>query len=259
MAQTRVGLQLYTVRDAMERDFEGTLKRVAELGYQGVEFAGFYGRTAEQVKDILTETGLVALGAHTPYVRLRDALDEEIAFNKAIGNRYLVFPFLEEADRNRWDEVIEDLKAIGRRCAEEDMVLFYHNHEFELTESLDGQPVLDAIYSRVPAELLKVELDSCWVSYAGYNPLEYITEYKNRLPLLHLKDMITRTDGSAETVALGKGEVPIKEIADAALAIEVEWLIAEQDNCGDLDPLECIATSMDWIKDYAKNGGKINV
>lgn len=257
MAQTRLGLQLYTVRDAMERDFEGTLKRVAELGYQGVEFAGFYGRTPEQVKDILTETGLVALGAHTPYVRLRDALEEEIAFNKKIGNRYLVVPFLEEADRN-WEEVIEHLRVIGRRCAEEEMVLLYHNHEFELTETLDGQPVLDAIYSRVPAELLKVELDSCWVSYAGYNPLEYITEYNGRLPLLHLKDMITRPDGSAETVALGKGEVPIKEIADAALAVGVEWLIAEQDNSGDLDPLDCIATSMDWIKNYAKNGGKIN-
>lgn len=254
----QLGLQLYTVRDAMEQDFEGTLRKVAGLGYQGVEFAGYYGRPAEQVKSILAETGLAALGAHTPYARLRDALDEEIAYNKEIGNRYLIFPFLEEADRTRWAEVIEDLKKIGNRCAEEDMVLCYHNHEFELTQKLGDETVLDAIYSQIPPELIQVELDSCWVSYAGFSPLEYISKYKGRMPLLHLKDMITKPDGSAETVELGKGEIPIADIADAAIDAGVSWIVVEQDYCAN-EPLESIATSMKWVRDYAQKGGKLNV
>lgn len=254
----RVGLQLYTVRDAMEHDFEGTLRQVAKLGYQGVEFAGFYDRKPEEVKAILEETGLIALGAHTPYVRLRDALREEIAFNKVIGNRYLICPYLEEKDRNRWGEIIEDLKVIGERCAEEDMVLFYHNHEFELIQTYDGQPALDAIFTQVPAELLQVELDACWVSYAGMNPLEYISKYSGRLPLLHLKDMVTKEDGSAETVELGRGEIALAPIADAAIDAGAEWLVVEQDYCAN-EPLESIATSIEWVRMYATKGGKINV
>lgn len=255
---TQVGLQLYTVRDHLEKDFEGTLRKVAELGYKGVEFAGYYGRTPEQVSEILKETGLSAIGAHTPYDRLRNALEEEIAFNKAIGNRYLIFPYLAEDERGRWAEVIEDLKVVGQRCAAAGLVLCYHNHEFELTETLDGKPVLDAIYERVAPELIQVELDSCWVSYAGFDPLEYISKYSGRIPLLHLKDMVKQADGSAETVELGRGIIPLKAIADAAIQDEVEWIIVEQDHCAG-DSLDSIAASMEWIKGYVQEGGKLNV
>ncbi|MNN26585.1 Xylose isomerase-like TIM barrel [compost metagenome] len=117
---------------------------------------------------------------------------------------------------------------------------------------------MDAIYSQVPSELLQVELDSCWVSYAGLDPLKYISKYSGRLPLLHLKDMITREDGSPETVELGKGEIAIEAIADAAIENNVEWLIVEQDNCAG-NSMDSIAVSMEWIKQYANNGGKINV
>lgn len=254
----KIGLQLYTVREQLEQDFEGTLRKIAAMGYQGVEFADFYGRTPKQVLDILQETGLSVIGAHRPYARLRDALDEEIAYNKAIGNRYVVFPFLEEVDRNRWDEVIADLKVIGKQCSEHELVLCYHNHEFELQILYGEQPVLDAIYEQVDAARLQVELDTCWVSYAGFDPLEYISKYSGRLPLVHLKDMIIKEDGTAETVELGKGEVAVKAIADAAIANDVEWLIVEQDYCSG-DPMQSIAVSMEWVKEYAKNGGKINV
>lgn len=254
----KLGLQLYTVREQLEQDFEGTLRKIAEMGYKGVEFADFYGRTPEQILDILKETGLSVVGAHRPYVRLRDALDEEIEYNKAIGNRYVIVPYLGEDDRNRWDEIIADLKVIGQRCAENDLVLCYHNHEFELQIMYGEQPVLDTIYEQVDPALLQVELDTCWVSYAGFDPVEYITKYSGRLPLVHLKDMITKEDGTAETVELGKGEIAIQAIADAAIANDVEWLIVEQDYCSG-DPIQSIAVSMDWIHEYVKNGGKINV
>lgn len=255
---TQLGLQLYTVRDHLEKDFEGTLRKVAELGYKGVEFAGYFGRTPGEVLEILKETGLTVIGAHTPYERLRNALEEEIAYNKAIGNRYLIFPYLAEDERDRWTEVIEDLKVIGKRCADAGLVLLYHNHEFELTETLDGQPVLDAIYERVDKELIQVELDSCWVSYAGFDPLEYISKYSGRIPLLHLKDMVKKEDGAAETVELGRGIVNLKAIADAAVKDQVEWIIVEQDYCAK-DSLDSIAESIEWVKAYVQEGGKINV
>lgn len=255
---TQVGLQLYTVRDAMEKDFEGTLRRIAEMGYQGVEFAGYYGRTAEQVKAILEETGLTALGAHTPYDRLRDALDEEITFNQAIGNNTLIMPFLSEEDRNRWHEIFEDIDRIGQHCKESGITFCYHNHEFELTQLLEGQPVLDAMYSKVGAEHLQMELDTCWVHYAGLDPLAYIAKYADRLPLVHWKDMVKREDGSAETVELGRGEVDVKAIADAAIKAGAAWLVVEQDYCTG-NPLDCIAESMKWVRTYMNNGGKINV
>lgn len=255
---TQVGLQLYTVRDHLEKDFEGTLRKVAELGYKGVEFAGYYGRTVEQVQEILQETGLTAIGAHTPYNRLKEALEEELAFNKTIGSRYIIVPYLAEEDRNRWPEIIEDLKTFGERCKAEGLVLCYHNHDFELTLQHDGKPVLDAIYEQVPESLLQVELDTCWVAFAGANPLEYIATYQGRLPLVHWKDLIKKADGSPETVELGKGEIAITAIGDAAVAAGAEWLIVEQDYCAG-DSLDSIKTSMEWVRAYANKVQRYDV
>lgn len=255
---TKVGLQLYTVREEMAQDFEGTLRKIAELGYQGVEFHEFLGRSAEEIRSILKETGLEIIGAHTSYDRLLNHLDEEIAFNKEIGNRNLIFPFLEEHDRGRFDEIIEDIRGIAEVCKREGMKLLYHNHDFELTLQLGGQPVLDVIYDRVPAELLLVELDSCWVHFAGYDALAYIRKYTGRMPLLHWKDVKRGAQGEAETVELGTGEVDVKAIADAGIAAKVDWLIVEQDFSA-RGAMESIAISMDYVKNYQQQGGQIHV
>lgn len=253
----KVGLQLYTVRDQMEEDFEGTLKKVAELGYQGVEFHTFFGRPSAEVKKLLDENGLVALGTHTPYDRMLNALDEEIAYNKEIGNPNLIVPFLGNDQRN-WSEVFANLQKIGEKCNEKDAVLMYHNHDFEFTESYEDKTVFDAMYSEVPADVLKVELDTCWVHFAGYDPVEYIGKYAGRLPIVHWKDVKRKEDGSPLTVELGQGEVNLKAVAEAADKAGVEWIVVEQDYC-ERPPLESITASMEWIKNYAKNGGPVNV
>ncbi|GGN95633.1 sugar phosphate isomerase/epimerase family protein [Saccharibacillus kuerlensis] len=254
----KVGLQLYTVREEMEQDFRGTLEKVAALGYKGVEFHTFFGHGADEVKSILDELGLEALGTHTAYRQMLEHLDEEIAYNKQIGNKILIVPYLEEADRV-WDEVFANLKELGKRTREQGVVLCYHNHEFELTEKVNNQTVFDAMYAAVPAEDLQVEMDTCWVHYGGYDPVEYIARYKGRLPIVHLKDMTRDADGKAITAELGVGEVDLKAIADAAIDAGVEWIVVEQDYCGGGKPLESIAASMEWIKKYAAEGGKLNV
>lgn len=255
---TKVGIQLFTLRDELDKDFEGTLRKVAELGYQGVEFAGFYGRTSEQVAAILKETGLVAIGSHTPIQLLRDELDEVIEFNIAIGSKYIILPYIAEEDRHRWSEIAEDMKKIAQRCEQKGLVFLYHNHDFELLQHIEEQPVLDWLYEQIPARELKVELDTCWVHHAGYDPLAYIDRYNSRILLWHLKDMIKNEDGSPQTVELGQGEVDNKAIADAMLKVNVEWAIVEQDYCAN-DPIESVKTSMEWVKNYAKQGGNLDV
>lgn len=113
----KLGLQLYTLREELEQDFEGTLRKVAELGYSGVEFFNYFGRSAEEVKALLEETGLVALGAHRPYDAMLNDTEEEIRYNLAIGNRNLIIPYLTEEQRN-WPEVAANLRIIGEKCRE---------------------------------------------------------------------------------------------------------------------------------------------
>lgn len=253
----KLGLQLYTVREQAEQDFEGTLKKVAELGYQGVEFHTFFGRPAAEVKALLDQYGLVALGTHTSYDRMLNALDEEIAYNKEIGNTNLIVPYLGE-DQRKWDEVFANLKTIGEHCKEQQATLLYHNHDFEFTEKIGGKTVFDTMYETVPADLLQVELDTCWAHFAGYSPAEYIEAYAGRLPIVHWKDVRRQEDGSPLTVELGQGEVDLKAVAEAADKAGVEWIVVEQDYCQN-PPLESIAKSMEWIKNYAKNGGPVHV
>lgn len=253
----KIGLQLYTLREELEQDFEGTLRKVAELGYAGVEFYHFFGRTAEEVVVLLQETGLTALGAHRPYEAMLNDTEQEISFNLAIGNRNLTVPYLTEEQRN-WDEVAANLRTIGEKCNARGAVLSYHNHDFEFTEQFGGRTAFDGIFEEVPAEVLKVEMDTCWVYYGGYDPVEYINKYAGRLPIIHLKDMKKYEDGSAETVVLGEGEVNLAAILEAADAAGVEWAVVEQDYCS-RSPLESVADSLKWVKAYANQGGNVHV
>ncbi|QSF47145.1 sugar phosphate isomerase/epimerase family protein [Paenibacillus tianjinensis] len=253
----KLGLQLYTLREELEQDFEGTLRKVAELGYAGVEFYHFFGRTAEEIKGLLQETGLVALGAHRPYDAMLNDTEQEISFNLEIGNRNLIIPYLTEEQRN-WEEVVANFSIIGEKCKERGAVFSYHNHDFEFTQSFGERTAFDGIFEEVPAELLQVEMDTCWVYYGGYDPVAYIQKYAGRLPIIHLKDMKKLEDGSAETVVLGEGEVNLPAILEAADMAGVEWAVVEQDFCS-RSPLASVEDSMKWVKAYANQGGKIHV
>lgn len=255
----KIGLQLYTLREELKNDFIGTLHEVAKLGYKGVEFAGYGGLSAAELKRALTALGLEAAGSHVSYDRLTTALDEEIAYNRIIGNRYINVPWLDPAHRQNdetWNRVFAELAQIGERLRQEDMILCYHNHDFELRERANGQAALDALYSAVDPDLLQVELDACWVYHAGYDPVEYIRRYSGRLPIVHFKDMRKKADGGADTVELGQGEVGLPAIAAASAEAGVEWLVVEQDHCQN-PPLESVANSMKWIIEFSKQQGGI--
>jgi len=241
---------MYTLREETAKDFIGTLKAVADIGYNGVEFAGYGGLEAFQLKELLQGFNLKSIGSHVSYQRLLDALDEEIEFNLAIGSRYIICPHLTEeyrVDLATWQEVFDNLEKIGLRCAEKGIDFCYHNHEFELTQQLDGVPALDKLFQSVSEKAIKVELDTCWVFDAGYDAIAYIEKYAGRIPLIHLKDIQKRENSRGLTVELGQGEVDLLAVAAAAKKAGSEWLIVEQDHCQN-PPLVSIENSMNWIK-----------
>ena len=268
MQREKIALQLYSVRDDMEADFYGTLKKVKEMGYTGVEFAGLFGYQPEEVKQMCQELDLVPLSAHVPFVDLKDDMENAIACYKKLGCKYIVVPYLTEEYRPGtpgFQTVIDTVKVLGKKLAENDMVLQYHNHDFEFVK-IDGEYALDILYKECGPELLQTQLDTCWVNVAGEDPAEYLKKYANRMPTIHLKDffgdrsenmyaLIGIDDGKQdngpkqfELRPLGKGRQDFPKIIDAATACGAQWFIVEQDDPSmGYTALESVKISIDYL------------
>ena len=170
-----VAVQVYSVRDDAERDFKGTMQKIKDMGYDGVELAGLYGMKPAEVKAILEEVGLVPLSAHVPFQELEADIEGTVAQYKEIGMQYIAIPYLMEEDRpgtEKFLKNIETFKKIGEACKKVGITLLYHNHDFEFVKMPNGQYALDYIYTEIPADLLQTELDICWVKVAGEEPVD---------------------------------------------------------------------------------------
>lgn len=252
MRRMGIGLQLYTLRNEMAADFEGTLRQVAELGYEGVEFAGYGGLSSEQMKKLLDSLGLQAIGSHVSLQRLRDDLQGEIDYVKAIGGQYLICPYIIEEDRKKgedWKSLFAFFEEVGLEVRNQGLTFAYHNHAFEFDLKVDGAFVFDALYAQTNPESVQVEMDVCWVQFAGQDPLRYVPKYAGRLPLLHLKDFNKDEQGGMITLELGQGVVRLPDVIAAASDAGVEWLIVEQDHCQN-PPLTSVANSLNWVKQH---------
>ncbi|MCS7459317.1 sugar phosphate isomerase/epimerase [Paenibacillus doosanensis] len=249
MRRMGIGLQLFTLRDDMASDFTGTLRKVAELGYEGVEFAGYGGLSAEEMKQLLDELNLKPIGAHVSLQNMRADLDKEIDYLLAIGAEYLICPYVaaeEREDAEAWKSLFGFLGQAARRANEKGLKFAYHNHAFEFELKIGDQYVFDALYASAPEHIL-VEMDAGWVQYAGLDTLQYIADYAGRLPLLHLKDFKGMINNQINTVELGQGEINLPSTIQAGSDAGVEWLIVEQDRCQN-PPLESVATSLKWLQ-----------
>jgi len=263
-----IALQLYTVRDDMANDFYGTLKKVKELGYDGVEFAGLYGKTAKEVKEMCKEVGLTPISAHVPLVdMMRD--DRILEVYAEIGCEFVAIPYLNEEFRpgqEKFSEVIEWAGKLGRKANGLGMKLCYHNHDFEFVK-LDGEYALDILYKEVPADILQPQLDTCWVNVGGENPVDYINKYAGRIDILHLKDFVGSrsenmyaligidenekkdTGGKFEFRPVGKGVQDFPAILAAAEKAGTKWVVVEQDSPSlGLTPMECAKVSIEYLK-----------
>ena len=271
MKKTMIGYQVYSAREDAAKDLLGTLKALKAMGYDGVEFAGFYVHTAEEVKDMLDEVGLVAISHHVPFAAMREDIDKVIRDNKTIGCKYIAIPFLDEETRPGsagFASVIRDVYRFGRKMTDEGIQLLYHNHDFEFV-TLSGQFGLDFLYDAVPECILQTELDCCWVKNAGQNPADYVRKYAGRCEVVHLKDYVGRKEAGKNPYALigvdedtakadegvafefrpvGHGCQDIPSIIKAGQESGTEWFIVEQDLSVGRTPLEAAKMSVEYLR-----------
>ena len=251
MSKIPVALQLYTVRDQLLNDFPGVVRKVAAMGYAGVEFAGTGNLSAAEMSDILQETGLKAAGSHIGLDMFQNQLDEIIAYNKAIGNIYLGIPALPREYRSieALHKAASLMNEIGATLKEEGLILYYHNHNFEFMP-VDGVMGMDILLGETDPELVKFEVDVYWVTHAGADPTAFITANAGRLPMIHLKDMIG--EGDERTFAeVGEGYIDFEPIFQASEAQDAVWYIVEQDR-GNRPSLESAQISINNLKKWGK-------
>lgn len=240
----QIAVQLYTVRDQAEKDFIGTLEKISEIGYQGVEFAGYGGLSAGELAKVLERLHLKACGTHVGIDQVTQHLDEVIAYNKEIGNKHIICPWADVKTREDFINMGKLFNTVGEKCAKEGLVFGYHNHDFEFT-SLDGEYGLDIMFAACAPANVKAELDIFWVRYAGEDPVKYIRKYAGRCPLIHIKDM-----DSLETrynTEIGNGIMDFHAIHAAAKDAGVEWLVVELDECP-RPSIESISISFENLK-----------
>ncbi|MGM1046407.1 MAG: sugar phosphate isomerase/epimerase family protein [Bacillota bacterium] len=255
MRKMGIGLQMYTLRDETAQDFRGTLRKVAELGYEGVEFAGYGDIPAEEMKTLLQELGLKAIGSHVGIELLREDLQKEIDYLKTIGAKYMMCPYVAPEDREDaegWKNLFAFLEEVGAEARKQGLIFGYHNHAFEFEAEVDGEFVFDAMYSTTSPDAVQVEMDVCWVQFAGQDPLAYIPKYAGRLPLLHLKDFSKDAEGNMQTLELSQGSVDLPAVIKASSDAGTEWLIVEQDVCQN-PPLQSVSNSLNWLKENYLN------
>ncbi len=263
-----VAIQVYSVRDDARKNLYGTLKKIKAMGYDGVEFAGLYGHTPEEVRDMCTDLGLTPISAHVPYLDMVADPEGVLSVYATIGCQYVVVPYLTEEyrpDTDHFPEVIKNVAMLGEVAKKLGMTLLYHNHDFEFMK-LDGKYALDILYEEVSADLLQTELDMCWVNVGGEIPTEYLLKYSGRAPVVHLKDFVgEKSEGMYELIGIekkaparpanfefrpvGSGKQDFPAILKAAKEAGASWVVVEQDQPSmGLTPMECAAKSREYLK-----------
>lgn len=241
-----IGLQLYTVRNQLKADFDGTLARVAAIGYKEVEFAGYYDRTPEQIKAVLEKNRLSSPAAHVQLIMMQGDWAKTVETAKAIGHRYLVLAYLLPNERKTLDDykrLAETLNRAGDVCRKAGLQMAYHNHNFEF-DALDGEIPYDVLLKATDAKLVKMELDLYWITKARQQPETYFARYPNRFRLVHVKDM----DNTPKQffTEVGRGVMDYKRLLAQARKAGVEHYFVEQDECPG-SPLDSIQISFDYL------------
>ncbi len=231
MPKIPIGLQLYTLRDDMEKDFAGTLRKVADIGYAAVELAGYGGLSMRELSGLLADNHLQVAGSHIGLDALESDLHKVIDENLSLGNSYIVVPYLAEERRRTaddWKTVAEIMNRIGETLQTAGMTLCYHNHDFEFKPLPDGQLGEDVLLENTDPLFVKIEADAYWILKAGQDPVAFVKKHTGRVPIIHLKDR-DLTDGSFAPV--GTGDLPLDALIAAASEIGTHYLLVEQDIC----------------------------
>lgn len=233
----RVGLQLYTVRDLMKKDFMGTIAQVAHIGYREVEFAGYFGHTPQEIRSILKENGLTAPSVHVDYSTVEKKWPETLETAKAIGHSFVVCPWIDQSQRNPdgLKRVAQLFNQAGEGAQKAGIQFAYHNHafEFEPLESLGNKPLYDVLLAETDPKLVKMEMDLCWITVGGADPIKYFDQYPGRFPLVHVKDWTKKGPAGNDYGGATGGRAVGGHMEDVGQG-EIDWkrIFAQSDKAG---------------------------
>lgn len=270
MKKFNLGLQLYSVRNAMAADFEGTLKKVSEIGYKYVEFAGYFGKSAEEIKALLDKYGLVCESVHQTLTADDDAkMADEIEFLKTIGVKYVFIPWFKAenlAGSSVWDETVSKFRKMSEALKACGMILGYHNHDFEFARH-NGKFLHDHIFDEIRLDNIIPEIDTCWVRYAGLDPAAKIREFSGYVPVVHLKDFTcknlasgpvydlvggasaSKDDNGFKYRPVGQGMQSFDEILSACEECGTHTVIVEQDLSYEEGEIPAVTASFNYLKE----------
>ena len=257
-----IGLQLYTVRTEMEKSVEETLREVAAIGYQEVEFAGYFDHSAQEIRRMLDRYGLTAPAVHVGYQSIESNLPQVVERAQIIGHRYIVIPMIDGdliEHPEAWKRASDVFNLAGEFSKQAGIQLAYHNHFFEFLP-VDGKLLYDFLLEACDPELLKMELDFCWIAAAHKDPSLYFERYPGRFPLVHLKQLKKLPDPAAEDESrsafferaspemteVGEGAIDWKLALSQASQAGVQHFIVEHD--APRSPFESIRTSYEYLQ-----------
>ena len=275
----QIGFQLYSVRQDLEKDLRGTLQKVRDMGFEGVEFYNEYGGyTPSEVRKICDDLGLTIFSNHVPFALMMSDLNRVIQESRTLGVKYITFPYVyvpsrPGVDPEQFKATVAAIGEVGKKVKEAGFILLYHNHDFEFAKLPDGTVGHDYIFAKNPDDV-QVELDVCWADFAGADVPAMVRGYADRIPVLHMKDYYqegkldsdpyaligTENQGGGnrsggrgrfEFRPLGKGVMDFAPIIEAARASGVKWMCVEQDDpsAGAKDRFEGPAISVQFLHD----------
>jgi sugar phosphate isomerase/epimerase len=257
-----VGVQLYSIRDAMAADVPGSLKKVSDMGYKILELADysngkFYGYTPRDFKKLVNDLGMDIISSHTQVEAEGITIDNarKMAEDHAeLGVKYCVQPWINEEDRNieTYKKMIADWNEVGRIMKDVGIQFGYHNHNFEFVSINGVVPYYDIFMAEMDPELITMEIDTYWATKAGQDVVEMFKKYPGRFQLFHFKDMTEQHAPFYEVIkdditSVGKGLIDFKRIYDARKTAGMKYLFVEDDNQGNGKPFEGIETSINNI------------
>ena len=250
MARIPIALQLYSVRKDCEQDLEGVLDAVAKMGYEGVEFAGYYGRDAATLRKLLDDRGLRCAGAHVGLdTLLGEQLDRSIEFHRTLGNIYLIVPGLAESrrsSRQAWADTARVFNEIAEKLKPHGMWTGYHNHSIEF-QPLDGELPWDTFFGNTKQEVI-MQFDTGNALHGGAESLPFLDRYPGRALTVHLKEHSATNDKAL----IGEGDVPWQEVFQRCeTTAGTKWYIVEQESYA-FPPLECVEKCLQALKAMGK-------
>jgi sugar phosphate isomerase/epimerase len=262
----KIGVQLYTVRSEMKQDVRGTLGKVADIGYKEVEFAGYFDHSPQEIRKTLDHVGLTAPSAHIAYENLDDKWPGVLEAAKVIGHNYVVVPSIPESMRKQadsWKQAAEKFNRAGEATKRAGMQFAYHNHYFEFA-SIDGKLPYDILLAETDPNLVKMEMDLCWITVGGQDPLTYFSRYPGRFPLVHVKDIKKVPEQGATRSAaaslldrnqtdVGSGSIDWKRIFAQSDKAGIKHYFVEQDE--PKSPFDSIKNSYAYLKNLRFSAG----